>query len=62
MALLKKRKSCERTHDLINMNHTRVGYKLSRSSVFFLDEISSNFNLKNMISTYAKDISRKKWL
>ncbi len=35
MALLKKRKSCERTHDLINMNHTRVGYKLSRSSVFF---------------------------
>jgi hypothetical protein len=27
-----------------------------------LDEISSNFNLKNMISTYAKDISRKKWL
>jgi hypothetical protein len=35
MALFKKRKSCEHTHDLINMNHTIVGYKLSRSSVLF---------------------------
>jgi len=35
MALLKKRKSCEGTHDLINMNHTIVGYKLRRRSVLF---------------------------
>jgi hypothetical protein len=29
-------------------------------SVFF-GEISPNFYLKNIISTYAKDFSRKKW-
>jgi hypothetical protein len=30
------------------------------SGVFSFDEISQNFNLKNMISTYAKDFSWEK--
>jgi hypothetical protein len=30
-------------------------------SVFF-GEISPDFYLKNIISTYAKDFSRKKWI